>query len=127
MRRWLRAGLVIWAYFTSIGLLLFGYRYFEYVANREAVPLQLYLDIMRQRFEDKLQVDVRIAPEVQKALAPHLLLQPLVENSIRHGIDPQSHVVTVKITAERDGDQTRLQVSSSHSCDGVFRMPICAT
>src|SRR4029077_16298014 len=59
---------------------------------------------------DKLQVDVCIAPEVQKALAPHLLLQPLVENSIRHGVDPQSHAVSVTVTAERKGDDTRVQV-----------------
>jgi hypothetical protein len=81
--------------------------------EREVETLQLYLDIMRQRFEDKLQVQMHIAPEVQKALAPHLLLQPLVENSIRHGRDPASHVVSVTITAERNGNETRLQVRDS--------------
>jgi LytS/YehU family sensor histidine kinase len=81
--------------------------------ERELETLQLYLDIMRHRFEDRLQVDMHIAPDVQKALAPHLLLQPLVENSIRHGVDPISHVVKVTITAERDGGQTRLQVRDS--------------
>jgi two-component sensor histidine kinase len=78
--------------------------------ERELETLQLYLDIMRLRFEDKLQVEMHIAPEVQKALAPHLLLQPLVENSIRHGIDPKSNVVSVTISAARDGDEIRLQV-----------------
>jgi sensor histidine kinase YesM len=78
--------------------------------EREIGTLELYLDIMRQRFEDKLRVDIRIAPEVRKALAPHLLLQPLVENSIRHGIDPQSHAVFVTVTAERDGNDTRVSV-----------------
>ncbi len=81
--------------------------------EREIETLELYLDIMRQRFEDRLKVNVHIAPEVQKALAPHLLLQPLVENSIRHGIDPASHSVNVTITAERDGNQTRVQVRDS--------------
>ena len=78
--------------------------------DREIETLELYLDIMRQRFEEKLHVDVRIAPEVQKALTPHLLLQPLVENSIRHGIDPRSNAVTVTVTASRDGGETRVQV-----------------
>src|ERR1700722_10924868 len=81
-----------------------------YPLDREMATLELYLDIMRQRFEDKLRVDVRISPDVRKALAPHLLLQPLVENSIRHGIDPASNAVTVTVTAEREGGDTRLSV-----------------
>jgi LytS/YehU family sensor histidine kinase len=78
--------------------------------DREIATLELYLDIMRQRFEDKLSVDVRVAPDVQKALVPHLLLQPLVENSIRYGTDPRSNVVTVTVTAERDGPNTRMRI-----------------
>ena len=79
----------------------------EVPLDREVETLQLYLDIMRQRFEDKLKVDVGVSPEVQKALVPHLLLQPLVENSIRHGTDPQSHAVKISVTAEREGAHTR--------------------
>jgi LytS/YehU family sensor histidine kinase len=78
--------------------------------QREIETLELYLDIMRQRFEDKLSVAVRVAPEVRKALVPHLLLQPLVENSIRHGIDPRSNAVTITVTAERDGESTRVRI-----------------
>ena len=78
--------------------------------EREIETLELYLDVMRQRFEDRLQVDVRIAPEVREALVPHLLLQPLVENSIRHGTDPQSNAVNVTVTADRDGGQTRVRI-----------------
>jgi two-component system, LytTR family, sensor kinase len=78
--------------------------------DREVETLELYLDIMRQRFEDKLSIDVRVAPEVRKALVPHLLLQPLVENSIRHGSDPRSNAVTVTVTAERDGPNTRVRI-----------------
>jgi two-component system, LytTR family, sensor kinase len=78
--------------------------------EHEVETLDLYLEIMRERFEDRLRVDVSISPDVQKALAPHLLLQPLVENSIRHGLDPRSNSVTVSITAERDGALTRVRV-----------------
>lgn len=78
--------------------------------DREIETLELYLDIMRQRFEDKLSVDVHVAPEVRKALVPHLLLQPLVENSIRHGINPLSNAVAVTVTAERDGPNTRVRI-----------------
>ncbi len=81
--------------------------------DREVETLELYLDIMRHRFEDKLSVDVRIAPEVSKALVPHLLLQPLVENSIRHGSNPSSNAVAVTVTAERDGLHTRVRIRDS--------------
>ncbi len=81
--------------------------------DREIETLEMYLDVMRQRFEDKLSVDVHIAPEVRNALVPHLLLQPLVENSIRHGVDPRSNAVNVEVTAERDGDSTKVCVRDS--------------
>ncbi len=81
--------------------------------EREIGTLELYLDVMRQRFEDRLTVDVSVAPEVEKALVPHLLLQPLVENSIRHGADPASNRVAVSVIAERDGFNTRLRIRDS--------------
>ena len=77
---------------------------------REIETLEVYLDIMRRRFEDKLHVDVRIDPDVQTALVPHLLLQPLVENSIRHGADPRSHAVSVTLLAERDGANVHVRI-----------------
>ena len=46
-----------------------------------------------------LSVEIRIAPEVERALVPQLLLQPLVENSIRHGMNPQSNAVNITVTA----------------------------
>jgi two-component sensor histidine kinase len=81
--------------------------------DREIETLELYLDIMRQRFEDKLSVEVRVAPDVRRALVPHLLLQPLVENSIRHGSDPRSNAVAVTVTAERQGSSTRVRIRDS--------------
>jgi two-component system LytT family sensor kinase len=85
----------------------------EVPLENEIRTLELYLDIMRKRFEDKLSVDIRIAPEVQRALVPQLLLQPLVENSIRHGLNPHSNAVNISVTAVREGDATRLQVRDS--------------
>jgi signal transduction histidine kinase len=78
--------------------------------ENEIRTLELYLDIMRRRFEDKLTVEVRFPAEVGRALVPQLLLQPLVENSLRHGIDPKTNGVSLTVTAERDGDDLRLQV-----------------
>ncbi|HYP07785.1 MAG TPA: histidine kinase [Bryobacteraceae bacterium] len=86
-------------------------------SHRQVVPLaeelellDLYLEVMRLRFEDQLQVQLRVQPEVRDALVPHLVLQPLVENSIRHGEDPQSRTVTVQISAERLNGSTQLRV-----------------
>ncbi len=95
----------------------------EVPLEREIETLELYLDIMRQRFEDRLSVDVRIAPEVRRALVPHLLLQPLVENSIRHGADPHSSAVKVSIVAELEQGTTRIAVRDSGRGlpDGRFR------
>jgi two-component sensor histidine kinase len=78
--------------------------------GREIETLELYLNIMRRRFEDKLDVDVRVAPEVETALVPHLLLQPLVENAIRHGADPRSHAVSVTLLAEREGSNIHVRI-----------------
>jgi two-component system LytT family sensor kinase len=78
--------------------------------EREIETLELYLDVMRQRFEDKLRVEIDVAPEVREALTPHLLLQPLVENCIRHGLDPESHAVNVTVTAKREKGSTMLRV-----------------
>jgi two-component system LytT family sensor kinase len=85
----------------------------EVPLENEIRTLELYLEIMRKRFEDNLSVDIRIAPEVERALVPQLLLQPLVENSIRHGVNPLSHAVNITVTAVRQGDSTRLQVRDS--------------
>lgn len=78
--------------------------------EREIASLERYLAVMRQRFEDKLTVDVRVDADVRDALVPHLLLQPLVENSIRHGADPQSDVVNVTLVARRDGQRTSVGI-----------------
>lgn len=85
----------------------------EVPLQREIETLELYLEIMRQRFEDKLLVDVQVSEEVKTALVPHLLLQPLVENSIRHGVDPLSNAVNVKITAARENGTTHIAVRDS--------------
>jgi two-component sensor histidine kinase len=69
-----------------------------------------YLDIMRARFEERLDVALEIDDDARDALVPPLLLQPLVENAIRHGADPASHRVRAALRAKRDGGALRLEV-----------------
>ena len=71
----------------------------------EEMRLQrLYLDIERARFPGRLHVNVTIPPPLEAAHVPALLLQPLVENAIKHGVSRASERVTLDIRAEPMGD-----------------------
>jgi signal transduction histidine kinase len=72
--------------------------------------IEKYLDIERARFGDRLKVHVDVAPGVLDALVPTLLLQPLVENAVRHGIAPKVGGGRLEIACRRDGDRLRLVV-----------------
>ena len=69
----------------------------------ELRAVDTYLELERARFGDRLQVVLRVAPEVLAVAVPCLLIQPLVENAIRHGIESKEGVGHVTIVAE-DGD-----------------------
>src|SRR5688572_3469524 len=72
--------------------------------------LQKYISIERTRFGDRLQVSMHIDPETLDAAVPNLLLQPLVENAIRHGIAKKIEGGRVEISATRSGDELCLAV-----------------
>ncbi len=87
----------------------------EVSLEEELQVLAAYVEIEQLRFEDRLRVEWSIAPDVRGALVPHLLLQPLVENAIRHGIVKGGAVGTVAISAARTNGTLRLAVRD----DGV--------
>jgi signal transduction histidine kinase len=72
--------------------------------------LELYLEIEQVRFGHRLQVAMRVERGTRQALVPHLILQPLVENAIRHGIATLVEGGRVEISAAREGEQLRLRV-----------------
>lgn len=76
----------------------------------EVSNLEQYLLIEKARLGDRLRLDFSIEPEIEKALVPALLLQPLAENAIRHGITPASAGGKLLIKAERANDRVRLVV-----------------
>ena len=78
--------------------------------SREVEFLNVYLDIERIRFEDRLHVALNIAPECLDAQVPHLLLQPLVENAIRHGVSKRSAQGNIWVVATRENDDLQLCV-----------------
>jgi two-component system, LytTR family, sensor kinase len=72
--------------------------------------LELYLDIMRARFEHRLQCSVESDRDLDSAMVPRLILQPVVENAIRYGADPASGEIKVTVQVERLDGQLRLEV-----------------
>ncbi len=75
--------------------------------------LNVYLDIEKIHFGDRLAVTYTIDPSARDALVPFLVLQPLVENAIRHGIGPRLAPGWVSITAAASGPRLVLRVSDS--------------
>ncbi|HYE87667.1 MAG TPA: ATP-binding protein, partial [Vicinamibacterales bacterium] len=69
-----------------------------------------YLDIEQVHFGDRLQIDYRIDAAAMDALVPTLILQPLVENAIRHGLEPMVRAGKLTIEAQADGDTLWLRV-----------------
>jgi two-component system LytT family sensor kinase len=82
----------------------------EVPLSEELALLETYLEIQRVRLGDRLQVGWDIADDVREALVPQLVLQPLVENALQHGIARRTRAGRLDITAARHGDQLRLTV-----------------
>jgi len=72
--------------------------------------LALYLEIERVRFEDRLTVTFDVPPGMMSALVPELVLQPLAENAIKHGIGSSTGGVSICIRAQREGEALLLEV-----------------
>jgi LytS/YehU family sensor histidine kinase len=84
--------------------------------------LGLYLEIERARFEERLQVRYDVPENLQDAVVPNLVLQPLVENSIRHGIGRRAEPGWILVAAERDADKLVLRVTDNG--EGLKQSPL---
>jgi two-component system LytT family sensor kinase len=82
----------------------------EVALREELEALERYLEIEQIRFQDRLTVRLAVAPETLDASVPNLILQPIVENAIRHGIAPRSSAGRIEIRAERRDGMIELQV-----------------
>ena len=82
----------------------------EVPLERELGLLDRYVAIQRVRFQDRLTVNCNIEDGVRAALVPSLLLQPLVENAIRHGISPRAGAGYVQVNARRLGDKLSISI-----------------
>ncbi|HEX7820976.1 MAG TPA: histidine kinase [Sphingobium sp.] len=81
--------------------------------EQEVETLKLYLDIEKMRFEDRLRPSFAIDPAVAKARLPSLLLQPLVENSIKYAVTPLEEGADITISAHPVGENVRIIVSDT--------------
>jgi len=82
----------------------------EVTLKQEMEFAQRYLEIEQTRFQDRLSVKIEVDPEALDARVPSLLLQPLVENALRHGVSRRAGAGLLAIRAQREGDELRLQV-----------------
>ena len=96
------------------------FRYLLQSENRSFVTLDeelaiadAYLDIERARFGEKLRVDFLIDEGARQATVPTLILQPLIENAVRHGISRKSGGGTVTVQATTKGEEVRLVVADT--------------
>ena len=93
------------------------FRYLLKRAEQEFVPLadelqmtNAYLEIERARFDERLRVETAIEPGALRQLIPNLVLQPLVENAVKHGLSRKVGAGTLRIAAHLDGETLTLVV-----------------
>jgi LytS/YehU family sensor histidine kinase len=98
------------------------FRYALESTQHERVPLEAeidaisaYLEIEAERFDDRLRFDINVPDDVRQVRIPPMLLQPLVENAIQHGLSKKVCGGLVRITAQRENGHVRLTVQD----DGV--------
>lgn len=83
----------------------------EIPLEQEIAFLERYLAIQKVRFEDRLDVAWNVNPEVLHTLVPTFVLQPLVENAIRHGVSSRTDKGSIEVAAWRDNGRVHLRVS----------------
>ncbi|MBL7994336.1 histidine kinase [bacterium] len=98
---------------TMLRMLLEHSDWQEVTLKHELVFLNLYLDIMRARFEDKLKTDIQLGAGLELAIVPNLILQPLVENAIKHNDFERSDITAVRIRIYKENSFLFLFVSDN--------------
>jgi len=108
----------------------------EVPLSEEVAFLDRYLDIEQIRFADRLKITKDIDPTTQQALVPYLILQPLVENAIRHGIEPREELGQLGIRASKSNGRLELRITDNGAglpakampaaCEGIGLANTCS-
>ena len=90
------------------------------ISEKQTIPLkqelaltELYLQIEQERFQDKLQVNIDFSPENMDCSVPSLILQPLIENAIKHGITDEEKIARIDIKAVKVNNELRIYVEDN--------------
>jgi LytS/YehU family sensor histidine kinase len=95
----------------------------EVTLTQEMEFLEAYLEIQRTRFSDRLEVMVNVADDAREALVPNLVLQPLVENAIRHGAASTGGQGVILVKAVRVNGRLRMEVHDNGAGPRVPERP----
>jgi hypothetical protein len=87
----------------------------------ELETLRLYASIMQERFAGRAELHWQVADEVLDAAIPAMLLQPLLENAYKHGVERSSQPVRVEVEARRVADSVRIEIRNSGSLNTTAR------
>ena len=79
----------------------------------EGELMAAYLDVLQIRMGERLRFEIDIPPELHAFQLPPMLLQPVVENAIRHGLEPKMDGGVVKVRARREGGAVVIEISDS--------------
>jgi sensor histidine kinase YesM len=85
----------------------------EVTLRQELEFLKHYLAIEATRYQDRLIVDIDVEQDTLDAFLPNLILQPIVENAIKHGIAPRSDLGRIEISVKKLGDDLRILVTDN--------------
>ncbi len=81
--------------------------------KRELVILKKYIEIMRIRFSDHLSISMDMEEDVQNALIPSLIIQPILENSIKHGYSANHTNLEIKIKVSKSKQKLTIQIENN--------------
>ncbi|MBL8124686.1 MAG: histidine kinase [Pyrinomonadaceae bacterium] len=87
--------------------------------SEELEFLRPYLEIEKTRFEDRLTVEINIEPETLDALVPHLIVQPILENAVKHGISPFAEEGRIEILSSRTDGRLILCIKNSRNTEAA--------
>lgn len=88
----------------------------ETTLAEELKMLELYLELMRQRFAERLFIRIDVPAELRRLKVPRLLLQPLVESAIRNGADPSCSLVSGQVVVRAERDRLNIRVLDGGPC-----------
>ena len=96
------------------------FRYQLKASKKELVPLSdeiefvnKYLELEKARFEERLEIAINVPEELNQEMVPPMLLQPLVENSVKHGISNSVEGGTISVTIFKDEDKLKFEIADT--------------